>query len=124
MNPHGKIEFCWHGEVLFIYSYGPFNEEGITEAITELRQAVIEKNIHRWSRVEVLDEESLGSPQTVKLLKQSYQWFDDHGCRHTAVVAETSLLKQLLRTTITQKIEFFDSQEQALQWLAKSEDKI
>lgn len=123
MNPHGKIEFYWLGTILVVNFYGPFNEEGIAEAIAALRKTVTDKNFRYWSRLGIFDKESLGSPKTFELLKQSYQWFEDHGCLHTAVVAETSLLKQLLQSSIIQRIEFFDSEEEAKQWLAKMEKR-
>ena len=117
MNIHGEISFVWNGDLIEITSTGPFNETGLNHCISTVKNSILNKNIKSWRRMEIWDDETLGSPECITLSKEKAKWFIAHGCYATAIVVSNSVQRALLEKAATSKIRFFDDAATAKKWL-------
>lgn len=120
MKPHGLIELHWSDNALLITTQGPFNVEGIAIAFKQIQRAVEHKKPDCWYRLDILDDDTLGCPQVMKVIGDSYKWSLNNDCLEVAVVChnqlQASLLKQFIDYTGL-NIKSFEDKEQALQHL-------
>lgn len=117
MNMHGEISFEWSGDLIEITSTGPFNKTGLNHCISIVQNSILNKNIKSWRRMEVWDNETLGSPECIALSKDKAKWFLTHGCYATAIVVSNSVQRALLEKAATSNIRFFDDIVTAKKWL-------
>jgi len=117
MNLHGEISFVWNGDLIEITSKGPFNELGLIHSISMVKNSVLNKNIKSWRRMEIWDNETLGSPECITLSKEKAKWFIEHGCYASAIVVSNSTQRALLEKAATREIRFFDDVAVARKWL-------
>jgi len=116
-NMHGGISFVWDRDLIEITSTGPFNEIGLIHCISMVKNSILNKNIKSWRRMEIWDDETLGSPECIALSKEKAKWFITHGCYATAIVVSNSVQRALLEKEATSNIRFFDDAATAKKWL-------
>ena len=114
---HGDVSFLWNGDLIEITSTGPFNEFGLSHSISEIKSAILNKKIKSWRRMEIWDDETLGSPECVMLSIEKAKWFIAHGCYASAIVVSNSLQKALIEKVATGNVHFFDEVATARKWL-------
>jgi len=120
MKPHGKIELSWNKNALIINTYGPFNLEGITIAFEQIKHSVALTKPVAWYRLDLLDDETLGCPQVMKVIGDSYKWSLCNGCPEIMVAChnqiQTTLLNQFIHYTGL-NIKAFSCKEAAISYL-------
>ncbi|GHE89096.1 hypothetical protein [Thalassotalea profundi] len=114
---HGDVSFIWNGDLIEITSTGPFNELGLSHSISKVKNSILDKNIKSWRRMEIWDDETLGSPECIVLSKEKAKWFIDHGCYASAIVVSNNLQKALLDKAASGNVHFFDDVATARKWL-------
>lgn len=122
MHPHGTVEYTWHNNLLKLGVFGPFNLQGIELAFSDLKETVRCHKPKIWFRYETLDENTLGSPEVMKIIGQSYKWSLQNGCAYIAVVCANSVQHNLLTKFINESqlnIGAFTSAAEAEQTLNK-----
>ena len=117
MNMHGEISFVWNGDLIEITSTGPFNEKGLSHCISTIKHSILNKNIKSWCRMEIWDDETLGSPECIALSKDKAQWCITHGCYATAIVVSNGFQRALLEKEAMSNIGIFDDAATAKKWL-------
>jgi len=117
MNKHGNITSSWDGDIFIVELKEAFNEDGLEFWFTQLKQIIESKKLTSWRRLEIWDEEVLGSPETIKIGKAIYDWYEEHGCEHTAVVVENGIQKQIIQHMLNSNAQVFRDKEKALNWL-------
>jgi hypothetical protein len=100
MHIHGYVEYIWHEDILHLNVTGPFNLKGINEAFAQLRSTVKAAQHTQWYRIEILDSDSLGCLEVMKIIKESYLWSLTAGCKYIAVVCSNSVQMNLLEDFI------------------------
>ena len=120
MKPHGIVELYWRESLLLIETQGPFNVEGVSIAFQQIKQSVERHKPESWFRIDILDQDTLGCPQVMKVIGDSYKWSLTNGCLEVAVVCENQLQLDLLTKFIDHtalNIKGFQNKEQAIQHL-------
>ncbi|WP_157673861.1 hypothetical protein [Cognaticolwellia beringensis] len=123
MNRHGKITFTWENDLFISKVEGPFNELGLAYYSSEIKKSVISKDFKQWRRIEVWDEESIASPETLNIGKELYDWCKNNGCVLEAIVLSTHLQKHIVKDIFKSKIEIFQNITEAKAWLSAHTDK-
>ena len=115
MQAHGHISHKWHRNVLNLKVHGPFNIKGVEKAFADIRKTVNLHNLDCWYRIEVLDPNTLGCPDVMKVIGKSYHWSFENGCPFIAVVCANALqhriLQEFIRKSKHNMKAFFDEQE-------------
>lgn len=114
---HGEVFFEWDGDLIKINSIGPFNVEGLSYSISMVKSSILSKNIKNWRRLEIWDDETLGSPECFVLAKDKAKWFIANGCYASAIVFSNSVQSSLLESAATGNIRFFEDESTAKKWL-------
>ena len=122
MQPHGELILEWKADLLIVHPKGPFNEEGVVDAIDSLKSAVKTYNSGKWFRLEVWEEDTLGSPTVMNDVKKLYFWCAKHGCLATAVVVRNSLQRDIIDKNFLGNIGVFKSKNEAMDWLSEQND--
>ncbi|MFT6900323.1 MAG: hypothetical protein ACJAXS_000485 [Colwellia sp.] len=117
MQSHGSISKKWKANVLIINSEGPFNDEGIIQVIDEIKKSVISKKLRNWLRIEIWDDNTLGSPSVMKCAEDYNVWCSKNGCKATAIVVSNSVQKNLIERTSLGNIKIFNSTNKATDWI-------
>jgi len=117
MQSHGELTLEWKDDVLMIYPQGPFNEEGVVEVIDTIKNAVLIRNNQNWSRLEVWEENTLGSPAVMNSVKEYYRWCTEHGCIAAAIVVKNSVQRSYIEKYFSGNIAVFNSKKEAIDWL-------
>jgi hypothetical protein len=120
MNSHGRITKKWEGNIFIINSEGPFNDEGVIEVIDEIKKSVISKRVSNWLRIEIWDDNTLGSPSVMKRAEDYNIWCSENGCQATAIVVSNSVQRHIIERTFLGNIKIFNSRNKAISWLNKS----
>jgi hypothetical protein len=121
-KPHGHVTVNWIDDILEMHPVGPFNEEGTAISIEEMRAVANTriKAIHTWQRLDVLNYETLGGPEVMKMIGRSYLWCFEKGCNAIATVYSTQLQNAILLDFIKEtntNMKGFDNKPEALAWL-------
>ncbi|MCQ8877166.1 hypothetical protein NQT69_03810 [Pseudoalteromonas shioyasakiensis] len=118
---HGDISFTWNHDTFEVNVQGGFNQESLAYHIPRLQAEVCNRQVNTWKRLEVWDQEVLGTPEAVAAGKLIYDWYTDHGCIATAVVICNSLQRQLIKDIFKSSAAVFTDIEQARQWLKQTD---
>ncbi|WP_019028312.1 hypothetical protein [Colwellia piezophila] len=124
MNKHGEISFSWVNDVFTLEIKGPFNEEGLEYYIPLIQKSVSKRSVKDWKRVEVWDDEVLGSPTTAALTKSLWEWYDKNGCVLTAIVVSNSVQTQGIQILLKSQAKVFINIGKAQEWLETHNKKI
>lgn len=117
MNAHGDISLFWDGDLLVVKTFGPFNEIGLKTIISKIRESILNKGIESWRKMEIWDEETLGSPDVVATGQAVAKWYKDNGCIASAVIVCNSLQEELVDKITSNNTKSFRDQEAAMNWL-------
>lgn len=98
---HGQLLLRWDADLLYVDVMGPFNLEGVTAGFLQIQQSVSQSQSQRsaWARIDVLDKETLGAPEVMKVIGASYKWCLQHDCVAIASVCSISIQRQILEQT-------------------------
>ena len=108
MNIHGKVLISWEGSILIIKFKGPFNDEGTLDALDAIEKSVSTKNLAIWYRLAIWDDETLGSPSTIKLIKErTHEWDLEKHCKKIAVVVCNSLQQSIVENLFGSSAKIF-----------------
>lgn len=99
-NPHGTVDIEWHDNVLVLRCHGPYNSEGIGQSIALTKADVAEKAFEHWYRIDILDDETLGSPEVVQLIGEFYVWCMHNQCTEAVIVCSNVIQEQLVQQFI------------------------
>lgn len=117
MISHGEVTFSWDDDLLEIGAKGPFNESGLKICITSIQKSILNKSIKSWRRIEVWDDETLGSPVVVSLAKEASHWYKNQGCFAVAIVISNDLQSYILEHMIKSGSAIFHDVATAKSWL-------
>lgn len=117
MNRHGRTEVVWEDDIFIVHVGEAFNEEGLAYMFSRLKDLIKSKGFTSWRRLEIWDEEVLGSPETIQIGKAIYAWYEENGCSHTAVVVTNGLQEQIIKSMFNSSAKVFRNKEQAKEWL-------
>ncbi|GLX83738.1 hypothetical protein [Thalassotalea eurytherma] len=118
MNAHGDITLFWDGDLLIVKTFGPFNELGLKIIISKIRESILNKGLESWRKMEIWDEETLGSPDVVATGEAVAKWYKDNGCIASAIIVCNSLQEQLVDKITSNNTKSFRDQETAMNWLS------
>lgn len=99
LKSHGQLLLRWDADFLYVDVMGPFNLEGVTAGFLQIQQSVSQCQRNVWARIDVLDEETLGAPDVMKVIGASYKWCLQHDCVAIASVCSTSIQREILEQT-------------------------
>jgi hypothetical protein len=119
LESHGQLHLRWDADFLYIDVMGPFNLEGVTAGFLQIQQSVIQCQRSAWARIDLLDEETLGAPEVMRVIGASYKWCLQHDCMAIASVCSTSIQQQILEQTRQKtgmNLAGFATQAEAEQW--------
>lgn len=117
MNAHGEVFLEWDEDLLIVHARGPFNEIGAESSILAIQSSIRNENRKLWCRLEVWDQETLGSPAVVALIKDAAVWYKENGCFASAVVISNSIQNQLIQKVTNEQTKTFYDKSEAIQWL-------
>lgn len=118
MERHGEAKFYWEDDLLIVEPKGPFNLEGSQYQCDEMQTAILEKDLKCWRRLEILEPNTLGSPDVLAVVKGLYHWYDQHGCYAAAVVVKNGVQRYAIETVFQGKnVSIFNNEEEARAWL-------
>ena len=117
MNAHGDFTLFWDGDLLVVKTFGPFNELGLKIIISKIRESILNMGLESWRKMEIWDEETLGSPDVVATSQEVAKWYKDNGCIASAIIVCNSLQEQLVDKITTNNTKSFRDQETAMNWL-------
>ena len=95
MDSHGYLDFKWLNNILYVEAFGPFNDEGAIEAAKAYMDAVNNRNCSTFSVAEILDSESLGSPNTMTEVAKLWTFLGENGCRSLAIIHSNDIQRAL-----------------------------
>lgn len=121
MNAHGYLNFTWCDDILTVEAFGPFNNEGAVKAAQDYINAVAHKSTEKFVVLEVLDENSLGAPETMKEVVKLWYYLAEQGCVALALVFSNNIQHSLAEKGLPNFGKTFSNLEQAKAWLAQVE---
>lgn len=124
MTVHGYVELEWDGDILIVRPRGPFNLEGSLSALDEIKSAALSSSLTHWGRLTYLDRDSIGSPEVMAAVRESYQWCLENGCYGIALVSNNQLQTSILTEQTHPAINAFCDEEEARQWLEEQKRSI
>jgi hypothetical protein len=119
LKSHGQLLLRWDADFLHIDVKGPFNLEGVTAGFLQIQHSVSQRQRSAWARIDVLDEETLGAPEVMKVIGASYKWCLQHDCVAIASVCSTSIQREILAQTRQKSgmnLASFATMAEAEQW--------
>ncbi|KGJ91005.1 hypothetical protein [Colwellia psychrerythraea] len=124
MNKHGEISFSWVNDVFTLEVKRAFNEEALEYYIPLIQKSVSNRSVQDWKRLEVWDDEVLGSPTTAALTKLLWEWYDKNGCVLTGIVVSNSVQAQGIQNILKSKAKVFINIGKAQSWLERHNRQI
>ena len=100
MVGHGKINCAWQNNILHLDVFGPFNVIGVKNAFKQLQAHIDIDSNQNWYRIDVIDEQTLGCPQVMKIISQTYVWSLENHCQMIAIVCANRVQYSLLTNFI------------------------
>lgn len=100
MIGHGKISCTWQSNILHLDVFGPFNVIGVKNAFEELKKQATTCSQDTWYRIDVIDEQTLGCPEVMKIIGQTYVWSLENNCQMIAIVCANRVQLSLLNSFI------------------------
>lgn len=117
MQPHGDIQLELQGNILIIIPKGPFNIEGAIIAVAKYKDSIEQKNLTKWYRLDIWDEDSMGTPEALEHSIEVFNWSQRHGCMATAIVVSNTIQSGIARKIIPQPMAVCYDKSVALNWL-------
>ena len=123
MESHGHVKLEWRDDLLIVTPKGPFNEEGSILAMKKYRDFVALKKYSHWYRLELWDEDSMGTVEVIDGVRKFYLWSKEQGCMATAVVVANELQAALVRKTMPDPVSICREEYEAIMWLEKQREQ-
>jgi len=117
MECHGRLEFTWQEDRLYVNAFGPFNDEGAAQAGKAYLDIIANKPVEHFAVVEVLDPESLGSPNTMGEVRKLWDFLGASGCYALALVYSNSVQHALAAEFMTPFGAVFADVASAERWV-------
>lgn len=117
MDAHGEVALLWQDDLLTVTAKGPFNELGMQRTVATIREAVLSKDLDSWRKIEIWDNETLGSPKVISLAEKASQWYKENGCIASAVVVSNCIQSQIIKNISNNTSMTFQNEEAAVNWL-------
>ncbi|WP_435237464.1 hypothetical protein ACR30L_07825 [Psychromonas sp. PT13] len=117
MNRHGQFLFSWEENILIIHAKGPFNEEGVLAETNKVKKFILSKNVTKWAKLGIWDDESIGSPEAIAIVENYHQWCIENGCVKTAYVVCNSIQQSISEKVYSSAAQIFKSEDDAKKWL-------
>lgn len=107
MNQHGEIFFSWINNIFTLEIKGGINNEALYHYFPLIQEAVSKRANKNWKRLEIWDDETLGSPETGNLVKSIWEWYDQNGCALAVVVASNSVQEYAIHKMVSKQAKIF-----------------
>ncbi len=120
MKAHGYLDLKWSDNVLYVRSFGPFNDEGAKEAADAYVKLINNKTCTQFSVIEILQDESLGTPDTMKEVSKIWNFNAENGCTALALVYANEIQRQLAEEFLPGFGKLFQNIEDAENWVRES----
>lgn len=117
MEPHGELKLEWSGNILYVKPQGPFNDEGAQKAAREYFELIGNKTCNEFAVIEVLTEDSVGSPQTMDEVAKVWRFIGENGCMALALVYCNEVQRCLAEDFLPEFGRLFSSVEDAEAWV-------
>lgn len=82
-----------------------------------MKAEITRAQFNEWSRIEIWDAETVGSPETLMIAKALYEWYVAHGCDIAAIVVCNELQRYIVKEILCSKVEIFSKLSDAQVWL-------
>ena len=86
MEQHGNVNVFWDGDILTLKTQGAFNKKGVDQGNALLKSMVLNREYEQWYRLQILDEQTLASPENIDYAMSKWNWSFEHGCVFFALV--------------------------------------
>ena len=121
---HGDYSHEWQSELLILRLHGAFNEAAINTFFLSLA-GVIQAHVKahpnaKWALLSSLDQDMLGTPKTLGIIKFAYRWSQENGCIAAAISNANAVVKHVFVPhfeSLEINTNFFDTETQAIDWL-------
>lgn len=123
MNKHGTLNLFWKKNILYVEAFGPFNDEGAQQGVEDYIAVLVNRPDKCFSVIEILDNETLGSPDVLVELDKFWQSLSHYHCQALAIVYENTLQKQIAEKYLPSFGQVFDSLLKAEQWILRESIK-
>ncbi len=124
MKKHGEVQLHWDDETLYVETFGPFNEEGVEDAIVKYINELESRKGALFSIIEIWDEQTLGSPNVLNAAKKFWHNLDDeYGCIRLALVVQKNMQDQIAQKMIPKIGKIFLNLEEAEHWAKKKKEE-
>lgn len=117
MDAHGEIALFWQNDLLTVNAKGPFNELGMQKTVATIQESILNKNLTSWRKIEIWDNETLGSPEVISLAEDASQWYKENGCIASAVVVSNCIQHQIIKKISNHTSMAFQNEKNAINWL-------
>jgi len=123
---HGDYSHEWQGELLILRLHGAFNEAAINAFFLSLAD-VIQEHVKahpnsKWALLSSLNQDMLGTPDVMDIIKFAYQWSQENGCIAAAISNANAVVKHVFVPyfeSLDINTDFFDTETQAIEGLNK-----
>ena len=122
MHRHGNMKLSWYKQILIGEIEGAFNEESLEYWFPKVKHLIHNRKTDSWYRLEIWDDEVLGSPETIEYAKAMYEWYEENGCVATAVVVCNRIQEQIITAMLQSQAKLFRDKEEAIEWLESKLD--
>lgn len=117
MKIHGKTTFTWKNDVLYMETFGPFNEEGMVHTANEYQKTIVNKKCKSFCIIEIWDSETSTSPEGIQEMGKFWRTLQDSGCIALAVVASNNVQEWAAKSQLPVIGKIFQTQEDAEIWV-------
>lgn len=118
MEPHGYLKFTWVDDVLYLEAHGPFNDEGAKAAAEAYVELIHNRKHPTFSVVEVLENDSMGSPNTMAEVSRIWDFIGENGCVALALVYANEVQRILAEPYLPPFGKLFRSVKDAEEWVS------
>lgn len=118
-NTHGHITTEWVDALMVTHVYGPFNLDGVNASFEQLKESIEQRGLKSWCRLDILDTDTLGGPDVMRTIGNSYEWGFNRGCVGLATVYSTLIQRDIYqdyRRATGFNMSEFTVKEEAMYW--------
>ena len=117
MNIHGNATFSWKNNILYVETFGPFNEEGAKKVATDYLTSILNRSVVDFSVIEKWDEYSLASPKAMSNIGKSWEQLTNNGCTSIAVILCSDIQRRVATSYLPPTGKIFCNEEDAEFWI-------
>lgn len=121
-DPHGNFDISVRGDILIVRLSGSWNLEGAKSFFAVYKERIMEQGLSRFGVLADFRELEGATPDSIVYFEEISRWTYDHGQVARAQLLASSLAAyisaQVTRDKIIFPIRSFESEPDALAWLA------